>query len=116
MHSDLRVAVVRSQSLASGADGMRDSSGIRAPPHWSQGARLGRMSSLRNPLTSVVLACLVVAGPLFAVAHAGTLDDVRARGRLVCGIGDGLRGFSEQDAAGRWQGFDVDFCKAVAAA
>jgi general L-amino acid transport system substrate-binding protein len=63
-----------------------------------------------------VLAGLVLAGPPLAAASAGTLDEVRTRGRLVCGVSDGLRGFSEQHAAGRWQGFDVDFCKAVAAA
>ena len=69
-----------------------------------------------KPFATVVLAGLVVAGPLLAAAHAGTLDDVRARGKLLCGIGDGLRGFSERDAKGQWRGFDVDFCKAVAAA
>jgi len=47
---------------------------------------------------------------------AGTLDDVRGRDRLVCGVSEGLGGFSEQDGAGTWQGFDVDFCRAVAAA
>src|SRR5207248_361019 len=38
------------------------------------------------------------------------------RSQSLASGGDRLRGFSEQDAAGRWQGFDVDFCKAVAAA
>src|ERR1041385_478678 len=80
------------------------------------GGTAGEDALMRSRLVGIVLACLALAGPLFATAHAGTLDDVRARGRLLCGIGDGLRGFSEKDAAGRWQGFDVDFCKAVAAA
>ena len=48
-------------------------------------------------------------------AHAETLADVRARGRLICGVSEGLPGFSERDASGVWHGFDVDFCKAVAA-
>lgn len=47
---------------------------------------------------------------------AGTLDDVRARGELVCGVSEGLPGFSIRDAAGAWHGFDVDFCRALAAA
>jgi general L-amino acid transport system substrate-binding protein len=47
---------------------------------------------------------------------AGTLDDVRARGTLICGVSEGLPGFSEKDSSGVWRGFDVDFCKAVAAA
>jgi general L-amino acid transport system substrate-binding protein len=46
---------------------------------------------------------------------AGTLDDVRARGTLICGVSEGLPGFSEKDSSGVWRGFDVDFCKAVAA-
>ncbi len=50
-----------------------------------------------------------------ASAMAGTLDIVRERGRLVCGVSEGLRGFSEKAGDG-WQGFDVDFCRAVAAA
>ena len=49
-------------------------------------------------------------------AAAGTLDDVRARGRLVCGVSEGLPGFSWRESDGIWRGFDVDFCRAVAAA
>ena len=49
-------------------------------------------------------------------AAAGTLEDVKARGKLICGVSEGLRGFSEKDAGGAWRGFDVDFCKAVALA
>ncbi len=66
-------------------------------------------------LTKAVAIGLAISGSL-ATAQAGTLDDVRTRGRLACGVGDSLRGFSEKDATGRWRGFDVDFCKAVAAA
>lgn len=51
-----------------------------------------------------------------SAALAGTLDDVRARDRLICGVSDGLQGFSAKDEAGAWHGFDVDFCRAVAAA
>src|SRR6478672_8450207 len=49
-------------------------------------------------------------------ASAGTLDDVRARDKLICGVSEGLPGFSKKDESGVWRGFDVDFCKAVAAA
>lgn len=51
-----------------------------------------------------------------SVGFAGTLDEVRARDKLICGVSEGLGGFSDQDGAGTWQGFDVDFCRAVAAA
>jgi general L-amino acid transport system substrate-binding protein len=59
-------------------------------------------------LAGTVLAATVPAG-------AGTLDDVRARGTLTCGVSTGLLGFSEQKPDGSWAGFDVDFCRAVAA-
>jgi general L-amino acid transport system substrate-binding protein len=46
---------------------------------------------------------------------AATLDEVRARGQLVCGVSQGILGFSNEEG-GAWLGFDVDFCRAVAAA
>ena len=51
-----------------------------------------------------------------AMSSAATLDDVKARGTLKCGINTGLAGFSAPDADGKWAGFDVDFCYALAAA
>lgn len=45
-----------------------------------------------------------------------TLAVVRSRGRLNCGVHPGLVGFSYPDNQGRWRGFDVDFCRATAAA
>jgi general L-amino acid transport system substrate-binding protein len=55
-------------------------------------------------------------GSSAGVAAAATLDDVKARGSLVCGVNEGLFGFSALDDAGVWTGFDADFCRAVAAA
>ena len=50
-------------------------------------------------------------------AHAGdTLNGIKARGELRCGVSEGIAGFSEQDKSGRWIGLDADFCRAVAAA
>lgn len=49
-------------------------------------------------------------------ASAGTIDDMFAKGWLDCGVSRDLRGFSSQQANGEWSGFDVDFCRAVAAA
>ena len=49
-------------------------------------------------------------------SQAGTLDDVKARGALNCGVTQGLPGFSNPDDKGNWTGIDVDFCRAVAAA
>lgn len=59
------------------------------------------------------LGAALVAGSL---AHAGTLDTIKQRGTLACGVSQGLPGFSEVDAQGHGTGFDVDFCRAVAAA
>ena len=49
-------------------------------------------------------------------ASAATLDDVKAKGFVQCGVSQGLPGFSNPDAAGNWTGLDVDLCRAVAAA
>ena len=51
-----------------------------------------------------------------ATAQAGTLDDVRSKGYLDCGISTGVAGFAFTDDKGNWQGFDPAVCKAVAAA
>ena len=49
-------------------------------------------------------------------AQAATLDVVRQRGAVTCGTTTGFAGFSAPDAQGKWQGLDVDLCRAVAAA
>jgi general L-amino acid transport system substrate-binding protein len=49
-------------------------------------------------------------------AQSQTLKTVQDRGSLICGVNPGLEGFASKDANGQWSGFDVDFCRAVAAA
>jgi general L-amino acid transport system substrate-binding protein len=56
---------------------------------------------------------LAVLAPAFA---GKTLDAIKQRGQVVCGVNTGLAGFSAADSSGNWSGLDVDFCKAVAAA
>lgn len=51
-----------------------------------------------------------------APGTAGTLETVRQRGFLQCGVSEGLFGFSERSEQGDWSGFDVDFCRSVAGA
>ena len=65
---------------------------------------------------SLTLGALTVAGLAAGMASAGTMDDVKARGVLNCGVTTGLVGFAAPDANGEWQGFDVAVCRAVAAA
>lgn len=61
-------------------------------------------------LAGATLALAATAAP------AQTLKTVKDRGELVCGVSKGLPGFSAPDAAGKWTGFDVDLCRALAAA
>ena len=63
-----------------------------------------------------ITAALVVFGALALPAEAATLDSVTERGRLLCGVNTGLGGFAAPEEGGTWAGFDVDFCRAVAAA
>ena len=62
-----------------------------------------------------VAAALVAA--MTGTAHAGkTLDTIKQRGELVCGVNTSLPGFSAADSQGNWTGLDVDICRAFAAA
>ncbi|MBL4806870.1 MAG: amino acid ABC transporter substrate-binding protein [Rhodobacteraceae bacterium] len=65
---------------------------------------------------SIFLGTLAAAGLVAGFATAGTLDDVQANGVLKCGVSTGLVGFAAPDANGVWEGFDVSFCRSVAAA
>jgi general L-amino acid transport system substrate-binding protein len=66
-------------------------------------------------IAPAVVACLSTT-LLLARAEAGTLEAVKDRGTVQCGVSEGLFGFSEQSGQGEWSGFDVDFCRAVAGA
>jgi general L-amino acid transport system substrate-binding protein len=63
------------------------------------------------------LGAVLAVGALCTLpAHAGkTLDAIKARGQLVCGVNPSLPGFAAADSQGNWTGLDVDICKAVAA-
>lgn len=69
-------------------------------------------SARSGVVPSIIAATLVAAAPV----RADTLAAVKARGALACGVSNGAPGFSQQDARGVWSGFDVEFCRAVAAA
>src|SRR5215468_10235042 len=62
---------------------------------------------------------LVIAAGLVAAstvgASAATLDTVKSRGTLVCGVSAGFAGFSAPDSQGNYKGLDVDYCRALAA-
>jgi len=59
---------------------------------------------------------LSAAAMLPAAASAQTLEKVKARGNIICGVNPNLLGFSTRDAQGNWKGFDIDMCRALASA
>src|SRR5450756_1476862 len=65
-------------------------------------------------LTGVMAGLLTLAVATPALAGK-TIDAIKARGQLVCGVNVGLAGFSAADSQGNWTGLDVDVCKAIAA-
>lgn len=71
-----------------------------------------------NVFNQSVLPLLVTIAIIFATsgAQAGKLEDIKSRGHLTCGVSNGLLGFSLMNSNKAWNGFDVDFCRAVAVA
>ncbi len=73
-----------------------------------------RMSSPRAILAAAVTAASLAVP---AISHAGeTLDNIKSKDMLRCGVNTGLQGFSAPDSKGQWTGIDAEFCRAVAAA
>ncbi len=70
------------------------------------------MTKAINTIMGAALAASLFAG----AASAATLDDVKKKGQVSCGVNTGLPGFSAPDQSGKWTGLDVDVCRAVAAA
>ncbi|MEO1159490.1 MAG: amino acid ABC transporter substrate-binding protein [Pseudomonadota bacterium] len=70
---------------------------------------------MKRTLLSLALGTAVSLAGISA-ASAGTLDDVKAKGHIQCGVSQGLIGFSNPDDKNNWTGLDVDFCRAVAGA
>lgn len=63
-----------------------------------------------------ILNILFTGGFLAAgYAHAATLDVVKSRGTIICGVSQGVVGFSNPDEKGNWTGLDTDYCRALAA-
>jgi len=68
-------------------------------------------------LKFAAVAAAVLGAVVAMPAQAGkTLDAIKARGQIICGVHTGLPGFSAADSNGKWVGLDVDICRAVAAA
>lgn len=68
-------------------------------------------------MRTYLLAGAALAGACVATgASAQTLNDIKNRGALICGVNSGIAGFAAPDANGQWEGFDVAVCRAIAAA
>jgi general L-amino acid transport system substrate-binding protein len=73
--------------------------------------------SIPSIRAAALAACVIAASAAGLIAaSAGTLEDVKARGVLRCGVAPNSPGFAAKDAQGNYRGFDVDFCRAIAAA
>ena len=74
----------------------------------------------RNSLGAWAAACVVAFGfasAMPAAAESDTVNKIKERGKLACGVGQGQRyGFSAPNDQGRWEGMDADYCRVVAAA
>ena len=76
------------------------------------------------PVRGLLAAGAIVAGivgspgtaPAQSQTQSPTLEAVKKRGQLICGVDTGIPGFAFQDAAGKWQGLDIAYCRAIAAA
>lgn len=71
---------------------------------------------IRQLVPSAFALGVVLSALLSSPARSDTLDDVLKRQKIVCGVSQGLLGFSTKNSAGVWSGFDVDFCRALSAA
>ena len=93
---------------------------IRAPANINRGRP--REVQMMRYITRLAALSAVVAVGLATTANAQneikspTLDAVKKRGQLVCGVDTGIPGYAFQDASGKWQGLDVAYCRAIAAA
>ena len=70
---------------------------------------------MKQKTTAVLSAAALVLG-VAGTTQAGTLEDVQSQGVLRCVVSTGIAGFAQPDASGVWKGFDIDFCRATAAA
>jgi len=71
---------------------------------------------MRTMRKTTFLAIAIASFGALGAASAATLDTVKSRGHLACGVSQGLPGFSSPDDKGNWSGLDVDYCRAIAAA
>jgi general L-amino acid transport system substrate-binding protein len=89
-----------------------------ASSHWPELGELKMLRSFKGGLLiGLAVAVVVAAGAIIYERYdTKTLKRTVKRGEVLCGVNKGLPGFSIPDDKGDWTGFDVDFCRAIAAA
>ena len=75
---------------------------------------MARIPRAAGCIAGVLLALLVTAPAMAQDTRSPTLDAVKQRGQLVCGVDSGIPGYAFQDASGKYQGLDVALCRALA--
>src|SRR5262249_26195101 len=89
--------------------------GLAASVHCAAREIAMRVRVAKNTLAILTLAA-AVGGVASGPATAQTLKAGQDRGTLGCGVSEGIAGFSAPTQNGNWAGFDIDFCRALAAA
>ncbi len=72
--------------------------------------------SFRWPRSMAALFATAICMTAGGGAHSQTLNTIKQRGSVTCGVSQGVVGFSAQSGNREWVGFDVDFCRALSAA
>jgi general L-amino acid transport system substrate-binding protein len=81
----------------------------------TKGDSMFRHSSRLAGWAGAVAALMFIAMPAGAQqVKSATMDAIKARGQLVCGVDTGIPGYAFQDSAGKWQGLDIAYCRAIA--
>jgi general L-amino acid transport system substrate-binding protein len=71
---------------------------------------------MKKALASIAFGLMAASLAATGASAQATLASIKQKGTLTCGSNTGLAGFGVPDAQGNWTGFDVDFCRAIAAA
>ncbi len=100
--------------------GKPDDRPLRRQRDWLQMTHSEADNMLRSCVRAVLVGgiCAGLLGwagaPARAEVNSPTLDAIKKRGELICGIDTGIPGYAFQDSSGEWQGLDVSYCRAIA--
>lgn len=113
---------MHSAAMAGCADFLRRLKQFRSQQNWGiyvgAGGKWSAFCEWKGPIMkrSANVLALAMCALSTGSAFAQTLKTVIERGSLICGVSQGIYGFSAADGKGNWSGFDVDLCRAIAAA